>query len=154
DSAGPEPRRRALVLALASDVLYGLRGGRRAAATEAIAYAEIAGPAANGTLHRALVNLAVAKVTSAEGLDRGLLDRAAALEPRLPAVRLHDTAELNLGIWARCLDDLDTARAATQRCIARASESGDDYGLGTFWSYMAAIEELAGDYVAAASALD
>ena len=41
--AGDDPRRRALVLALASDVIYGIRGSRRAAALEAISCAEAAG---------------------------------------------------------------------------------------------------------------
>jgi DNA-binding NarL/FixJ family response regulator len=96
----------------------------------------------------------IAKVTSAEGLDRGLLDRAAALEASLPGPRLHDTADLNLGIWARCLEDLDTARAAVTRCITRARDAGDDFGLANFWCYLAATEELAGDYAAAAAAMD
>jgi hypothetical protein len=96
-AAGSDPRRRALVLALASDWIYGIRGGRRAAATEAISCAEAAGPAAVPALHRALVNLAVAKVFAAEGLDTGLLDRAERLEADLPALRLYDTADLHRG---------------------------------------------------------
>ena len=78
--AGTDPRRRALVLALASDVGYGIRGGRRAAAVEAIRSAEAAGPVANASLHRALLNLLVAKATAGEGLDTELLIRAERLE--------------------------------------------------------------------------
>ena len=78
DAAGTDPRRRALVLALASDVVYGIRGRRRAAAIEAISCAEAVGPSAAAALHRALVNLFMAKVFAAEGLDAELLDRAAA----------------------------------------------------------------------------
>ena len=87
DAAGSDPRRRALGLALASDWVYGIRGGRRAAATEAIRCAEAAGPAAVPALHRALVNLVVAKVFAAEGLDTELLGRAERLEADMPALR-------------------------------------------------------------------
>ena len=43
DATGTDHRRRALLLSLASDVAYGIRGGRRAAALEAIRCAETAG---------------------------------------------------------------------------------------------------------------
>ncbi len=153
DAAGTDPRRRALVLALASDVGYGIRGGRRAAATEAISCAEAAGPAASAALHRALLNLVVAKVTAAEGLDAELLERAGHLEPDLPAGPLHNTASLNRGLWLRCTDDLDSARAELQRSIARARDAGEDYALVTCLSYLATTEQLAGDFAAAAAAL-
>ena len=153
-AAGSDPRRRALMLVLASDWVYGIRGGRRAAATEAISCAEAAGPAAVPALHRALVNLAVAKVFAAEGLDTGLLDRAERLEADLPALRLYDTADLHRGVWSWYTDDLDTARAALRRSIARAREAGEDWTLSISWCYLAAAEELAGQYQAAAAALE
>ena len=153
DSAGDEPRRRALVLALASDVVYGIRGGKRAAAIEAIRCAEAAGASAANSLHRALINLVVAKVAAAEGLDTALLDRAERLEAGL-APRLHDTADLYRAIWYRYVEDLGTARAALQRCITRAKDVGDDWALRIFLAYLATTEELAGDYAAAAAALD
>ena len=152
-AAGSDPRRRALVLALASDWVYGIRGGRRAAAAEAISYAEAAGPAAVPALHRALVSLMVAKVFAAEGLDTGLLDRAERLEADLPALRQHDTADLHRGVWSWYTDDPDTARAALRRSVARAREAGEDWALSLFCCYLAAAEELAGDYQAAAAAL-
>ena len=154
DAAGTDPRRRALVLALASDLIYGIRGGRRAAATEAISCAEAAGPAASPVLHRALINLVVAKVFAAEGLDAELLERAGRLEAGLPASRLHDTADLHRGIWSWYTDDLDTARAALQRSIARARDIGEDFALSLVLCYLATAEELAGDYTAAAAALE
>jgi hypothetical protein len=154
EAPGHDPRRRALVLSLASDYQYGIGGRRRAAAIEAISYAEVAGDAARRALHRALINLVVAKVYAAEGLDCGLLDRAAQLEAELPAVQLHDTADLCRGLWSGCLEDLDTARAALRRCIDRARAAGDDYPLCTFLSYLATVEELAGDYAAAGAALE
>jgi len=153
-AAGSDPRRRALVLALASDWIYGIRGGRRAAAAEAISCAEAAGPAAVPALHRALICLTVAKVFAAEGLDTGLLDRAERLEADLPALRLHDTADLHRGLWSWFTDDVDTARAALRRSIARAREAGEDWALSSFWCYLAAAEELAGEYRAAAAALE
>ena len=153
EAAGDEPRRRALVLALASDVVYGIPGGKRAAATEAIRCAEAAGAAAASSLHRALINLAVGQAAAAEGLDTGLLDRAARLEPDLPALRRHDTADLYRGIWSRYVEDLDSSRAALRRCIARAREAADDWAQWICLSYLAATEELAGDYGAAAAAL-
>jgi hypothetical protein len=154
EAAGEDSRRRALALALASDVVYGIPGGKRAAAIEAIRCAEVAGEAAAPALHRALLNLAVSKVTAAEGLDTGLLDRAAALEGSLPPLRLYDTADLQRGVWSRYVEDLDTARSALQRCIARAKDAGDDFMLWIFLCYLAVAEELAGNYAAAAAALD
>jgi DNA-binding CsgD family transcriptional regulator len=154
EQAGPEPRRRALIMALASEVSYGLRGGRRAAAIEAIECAERVGPAAIPALHRALLNLMIAKVVGGEGLDAALLDRAQDLELRQHGFRLPETADLNRGLWARYVDDLNTARRALLAVIERAENLGDDFSLYTFLSYLAATEELAGDYAAAATALE
>lgn len=154
DSAGDDPRRRSLVLALASDYTYGVLGRRRAAAIEAISCAEVAGPHAMPSMHRALINLAVAKMRAGEGLDPALLDRAEQLEASLPAVLLHDTADLHRGIWSAFVEDLDTARAALGRCADRARASGDDYPLSIFLSYLATVEELAGDFSAAAARLE
>jgi len=153
-AAGTDPRRRALVLAQASEVGSGLPGERRAAAIEAISCAEAAGASADAALHRALINLVAIKVVAAEGLDAELLDRAAHLEAGLPGLRLYDTADLHHGLWSRFVEDLDTARAALQRSIARARDAGADLVLCTFLSYLAATEELAGDYAAAAAAVD
>jgi DNA-binding CsgD family transcriptional regulator len=153
DAAGDDPRRRALVLAVASDFGYGVPGSKRAAAVEAIRCAEAAGEVAAPVLHRALINLVVAKVTGGEGLDTELLARAARMEPGLPTLRLHDTADLHLGLWSRFVDDTGTARAALQRCIARARDAGDDFALWIFLSYLAVTEQLAGDYAAAGAAL-
>jgi DNA-binding CsgD family transcriptional regulator len=153
DACGTDHRRRALLLSLACDVAYGIRGGRRAAAAEAIRCAEAAGPAATLSLHRALVNLVVAKVTAGEGLDAGLLERAEGLERVVPRIPLHDTADLHRGMWSCCVEDLDTSRAALVRSVARARETGEDFGLSACLGYLALTEELAGDYAAAAAAL-
>ena len=152
-TSGTEPRRRALVLALASDTAYGVPGGRRAAAQDAIASAVEAGSAAAASLHRALLNLVIAKVTGGDGLDCSLLAQAEQLEPELPPGPLHDTADLYRGLWSRFVEDLDTSRAALRRCIARASDAGEDYPLSTFLYYLAATEELAGDYRAGQEAV-
>ncbi len=66
---------------------------------------------------------------------------------------LYESADLHRGQWSRYTGDLDTAREALQRCIARARDAGDDFALAIFLSYLAATEELAGDYAAAAVAL-
>jgi DNA-binding CsgD family transcriptional regulator len=153
DAVGTDARRRALVLSLASDPVYGIGGGRRAAATEAISCAEAAGPPAGAVLHRALLNLLMAKVFAAEGLDTELLDRAGRLEADLPVGPLFNTADLHRGLWARYTDDLDTARAALRPSITRARDLGDDWALTTCLCHLAATEELAGDYTAAAIAL-
>jgi DNA-binding CsgD family transcriptional regulator len=93
-------------------------------------------------------------VYSAEGLDPTLLGRAEALEAALPAVRLHDTADLHRGIWSAYVDELDTARAALSRCADLARASGDDYPLSVFLSYLAIVEELAGNFAGAATLLE
>jgi DNA-binding CsgD family transcriptional regulator len=152
EEAGPDPRRRALALALASDTVYGIPGRRRDLATEAIRCAEAAGPVADPALHRALLNLMVDKVVAGEGLDTGLLKRAERLEARVQTV-LYDSADLHRGLWSRYVEDLDTAREALQRSIARAREAGDDFAVWTFLSYLAATEEMAGDYPAARAAI-
>ncbi len=149
----PDPRRRALVLMVASDVHYGVRGGRREAAIGAIRSAEAAGAAADASLHQALLNLAGAKVIAGDGLDHGLLDRAERLEARMHLSRLQNSADLLRGLWSRCTEDLDTAREALSRSIARAREAGDDFHLAAFLAYLADTEELAGDYAAAREAL-
>jgi DNA-binding CsgD family transcriptional regulator len=153
ETAGADPRRRALVLALASDLGYGIPGHRREAAIEAISCAETAGAAAVPSLHRALINLAVLDATAARGLDLGLLDRAAGLEADLPLLRIYDSADLYRA-FSRYTEGLDLARAALGRCIARVEELGDDYNQWTFLSYLAVVEELAGDYPAARAALE
>jgi DNA-binding CsgD family transcriptional regulator len=142
------------VLALASDYSYGIPGRRRTAAAEAISCAEIAGPDATPALHRALINLAVAKVYAAEGLDSSILDRAELLEPAVATVRLHDSADLHRGIWSAYLEDLETARAALRRCADKARASGDDYPLSIFLCYLATVDEFAGEYSAAATVLE
>ena len=152
-AAGSDPRRRALVLSLAADVTYGLHGGKRAAAVEAIGCAETAGAPAEAALHRALVNLFIAKVTAAEGLDSGLLERAARLEAGLPSLRLYDSADMHRA-WSRYTEDLAGARTALRRCVARAADIGDDLVPVSFWSFLAYTEVLAGDYLAAAAAAD
>jgi DNA-binding CsgD family transcriptional regulator len=152
-AVGDDPRRRALALALASDVAYGIPGGKLTAAIEAIQCAEEAGEMAAPALHRALLNLVVAKLIAAEGLDVELISRAARLEAGLPGLQLYDTADLYLGVWSRFVEDLDAARTALLRCIARARDTGDDFALCTFLAYLAVTEELAGDYPAAAAAI-
>src|SRR5262249_10230637 len=102
-----------------TDVVHG------AAAAEAIRSAEKAGDAAADSLHRARINLAVAKANAAEGLDTALLDRAAGLEPRLSVLWAHDTADTYRALWSRYNEDLDTARSALRRCIAHAEDAGD-----------------------------
>ena len=151
--AGPDPRRRGLVLALASDMLYGIRGKRRAAAAEAIACAEAAGPDAAPTLHRALLNLMIAKVTGGEGLDTGLLERLERLEDVLPPIPLYDTAERHRGLWSRFVEDLDTSQAALRRLIARARDTGEDLPLVIFLLHLAETLELSGDFEAAGAAV-
>jgi len=152
EEVGPDDRRRALVLALGSDIIYGIPGRRRDLAGEAIRHAEAAGPAADGSLHRALTNLLSIKVLAGDGLDTGLLERAERLEATVRTV-VYDSADLHRGLWSRYVEDLDTARQALQRSIARAREAGDDFAVWTFLSYLAATEEMAGDYPAARAAV-
>jgi DNA-binding CsgD family transcriptional regulator len=154
DATGPDPRRRALVFSLASDVTWGIPGGRRAAATEAISCAESAGAVANPSLHRALINLVTAKLSGGDGLDADLLERAERLEAGLSVQPLMYSADLHRGLWSHLIEDLGTARSALQRCITRARAADEDWGLAMLLTYLAATEELAGDYAAAAVALE
>jgi DNA-binding NarL/FixJ family response regulator len=152
-ATGSDPRRRALVLALASDVVYGVQIGRGGAAVDAIRSAEAAGADADPALHRALLNLVVAKVIAGEGLDSDLLDRAARLETRLSTTRLYDTAELTRGLWSRFVEDLETSRTALRRSIIRAADAYDELSQCMFLAYLAGTEALAGDYRAAEDAI-
>ena len=153
DAAGTDPRRRALVLALASDCVYGIRGGRRAAAIEAISCAEAAGPAASRcctvrsstwSWRRSSRPRGWTPAARPRGTPGGGLASCPAARHRRSAPR----------VWSWYTDDLDTARAALQRSIARARDAGEDWALSLFWCYLAATEELAGDYAAAAAALE
>ena len=111
------------------------------------------GPGREPLTDRGLVNLVVAKVTAGEGLDGALLERAEELERVVPRIPLHDTADLHRGLWSFCVEDLDAARSALQRSIARARETAEDFGLSACLGYLAQTEELAGDFAAAAAAL-
>jgi DNA-binding CsgD family transcriptional regulator len=152
-TAGDDSRRRALALSLASDFSYGIQGKRRESAIEAIRCAEAAGPAANRSLHRALVNLAGEKTIAGEGLDGELLDRASRLERCLPNVPLYATADFYRGAWSRLTENLEAVRTALLGCIDQAREAGEDLTLALFLSYLAVTEELAGDYAKAAGLL-
>jgi DNA-binding CsgD family transcriptional regulator len=153
ETAGDDSRRRALALSLASDFSYGVQGRRRESAIEAIRCAEEAGPAANRSLHRALVNLAGEKVIAGEGLDGELLDRASRIERCLPNVPLYATADFYRGAWSRLTEDLEAVRTALRGCINQAREAGEDLTLALFLSYLAVTEELAGDYARATDLL-
>lgn len=151
DTAGNDHWRRAIVLSLASNFTYGVQGRRRESAVEAIRCAEAAGPAAYRSLHRALVNLAAQKTIAGEGVDAGLLDRAEHIERRVPGIPLHDTADRHRVTWYLRTENLDAARPALLRCIARARGAGEDLELATVLSYLAWMEQLIGDYAAAAT---
>lgn len=152
-AGGQDNRRRALVLSLASDIAYGVPGQRIAMAAEAIRCAEAAAPHANLSLHRAMINLADARATSAGGVDADLLDRAEQLERAASGIPLYQTADVCRAVWYRCVEDLDASRAALRRCAARAREAGEDMALWLFLHYAAQTEELAGDYASAEKAL-
>lgn len=152
-SAGTDPRRRALALALASDADYGEPGGTRAAAEEAIRCADLTGTV-TATLHRALGNLVEVKLDAGAGLDHGLLDRARQIEADLRLTGLNESADALLGYWSKSVDDLDASRAALRRCLARAQETGQEMAAGLFHVHLAATEGLAGDYRACAEHLD
>ena len=149
EAAGDDHRRRALVLSLASDFSYGVQGRRRESAVEAIRCAEAAGPAADRSLHRALVNLAGEKTIAGEGVDAGLLEQAEHIELRVPGVQLHDIADRHRGTRYLNTENLDAARPALLRCIARGRKSGENLALAVFLSYLARTEQLAGDFAKA-----
>jgi hypothetical protein len=153
DAVGQDNRRRALLLSLASDYAYGIPGRRHEAAVEAIRRAEAAGPASYRWMHKALIHLAIAEVTGAEGVNAELLDRAERLEATLPGIPLHDSADLHRALWSGYTEDLRTARPAMLRCIGRAREAGEDLLLAIFLSHRALAEEFAGDYAAAGEIL-
>jgi DNA-binding CsgD family transcriptional regulator len=152
-TASNDDRRRALVCSLASDISYGIPGRRRESAVEAIRCAEAAGRIADRSLHRALVNLMIEKLIAGEGVDAGLLGRAEDVERRVPGVQLHDTADRHRGTRYLDVEDLDAARSALLRCIARARKSGENLVLAIFLSYLARTEQLAGDYQQTAALL-
>jgi DNA-binding CsgD family transcriptional regulator len=151
ETAGDDRRRHALVLGLASDFSYGIPGRRRESAVEAIRCAEAAGPAADRSLHRALVNLAVQKIIAGEGIDAELLDRAERIERRVPGIPLHDTADRHRGSWYPYTENPDAGRPALLRCIARSREAGEGLMLAVFLAYLARTEQLVGDYAKAAT---
>ena len=56
-------------------------------------------------------------------------------------------------MWSRYTDDVDTARAALRRSIARARDTGDDLRWLTFLCLPGGDRGAGGDYAAAAAAL-
>lgn len=148
-----DDRRLALLLSLACDPVYGVRHGRRAAAVAAIRHAEAAGPAANAALHRALAYLVYAKGNAGEAVDAALLDRAQRIERCQAGIPLYATADKFRGEWYRYTEELHASRAAYGRLLARAREAGDDFAVASFLASLAATEQLAGGYRAAAEAI-
>jgi DNA-binding CsgD family transcriptional regulator len=67
---------------------------------------------------------------------------------------LMSTADFSRGLWSRNIEDVDTARSSMQRSIARARATDEDWGLSVSLSYLAAIDELAGEYGAVSALLD
>jgi DNA-binding CsgD family transcriptional regulator len=149
-----DPRRRALVLSLAADVLYGIPGGRGEAAREAIRCAERAGAAARTALHRALIGLATTKASVGEGLDVSLLDEAGRLEADMPPLRIYEQASLNRANWSRYVEDFPTAREMLTAMAEQARADGDDATRWIILPYLAATELITGNYRAAVTALD
>ena len=125
---GADPRRRALVLALASDVIYGIPGGKRDAALDAISCAEAAGAPADRRAAPCAPQPVHGQGDRGRGLDTGLLDRAAGREASLPPGRWYDSADMHRG-WSRFIEDLDTARAALRRpCPGQGIRDDDATG--------------------------
>ena len=148
------PRRRALVLALASDVVYGIP--RAASATPPSRPS--AAPRPRARRRRRAAPCARQPVHREGDGGRGARHRPArpgrrASRPGLPPTRLHDSADMHRG-WSRYTEDLDTARAALQRCIDRARDLGDDCALATFSRFLATTAVLAGDLPRPAAAVD
>ena len=151
---GHDPRRRALVLSLASDALYGMPGDRRAAAQEAIRCAGQVGAAARSALHRALINLATAKVSAGEGLDVNLLDQAEQLESGLPPLLIYEQARLSRANWSRYVEDFPTVRETLTALAAQARNEDDDAARWIILPYLASTELATGNYGAVAALLD
>ena len=148
-----DPRRRALVLALASDMVYGIRGGgapppsRRSAAPRPPARRRRrAAPRAH-------------QPGGGEGLRGRGAGRRAARPGGAPGGRACRPAGCTTPptCTAGCGRGTPTTWTPRGRRCGGPSPGpgtlGDDWALSTFLYYLAATEELAGDYAAAAAAV-
>jgi DNA-binding CsgD family transcriptional regulator len=152
-AAGDDPRRKVLALSLAADADYGDPLERRAAAEEAIRYANEA-HLEGSALHRALRQLVQIKLDAGEGLDPYLLTRAESLEADLDITGVFNSADADRAILSKYVEDVDASRAALMRCLVRADEQGDDTSTAALNVHLASTEMLAGNHGAAAVALE
>ena len=117
---------------------------RRACAVSSVAALTDSGRAPV-SLHRALTNLVQIQLDSGEGLDRALLDRAAALEDERIPVSAVDSAGTILAMSAVQVDDVATAATALERLIEQATAAGEDATVAFFSFHLALVALVAGD---------
>jgi ATP/maltotriose-dependent transcriptional regulator MalT len=150
-----DPRLRSLALAFDADhnsATDPLRARR--SAVEAIAICDGLGaeadPAAAAMAPLALVQI---DMFGGRGVDRSLVERAAAAQSAQRWIPFIDRAEVHLGLCIKYVDDLDTSRAVLTRMARAAQEAGETSATLILQSHLAYTEVLAGRPDAARAAL-
>ncbi|QXG76074.1 LuxR family transcriptional regulator [Modestobacter sp. L9-4] len=100
---------------------------------------------APSTLHRALTTLVQLRLDQGLGLDRALLDRAAALEHGLPLVSVLDSTRAVLGRSAYQVDDLGTSTTVLEQLVEEATAGGEEAHASFFGHHLALVAVLGGD---------
>lgn len=117
-------------------------------ATRALAQGAVevlrAADAAPLTRHRALGVLVLDGVDAGRGLDDGLLEESARLEPHIRLLAVNDSALSQRGLYAYQLGDLEGSRTALEAARAIALERGEEVIAGIFALHLAVTELYAG----------
>lgn len=103
--------------------------------------------------HRALTLLLIAGLDAGEGLDRAVLTRMRALERRIPALPLLDTADAVEAVHAYQVGELAVSRGQLIGLVNRAEEMGETATAEVFRLHLAYVEVMSGHPAAGAALL-
>jgi ATP/maltotriose-dependent transcriptional regulator MalT len=154
-ASADDPRLRSLALAFNADLNSASDPvDARHAAIEAIRICDDLGAEADRTAAgMALMALLQIDMFAGRGVDRSLIERAAAAQAAQRWIPFIDRAEVHLGLTIKYVDDLDTARDVLTRMAREAREVGETSATLILQAHLAYTEVQAGRPGAARAAL-
>jgi DNA-binding CsgD family transcriptional regulator len=147
-----DPRRIALLHTLAADRFFGDAAHREEHARLAVHYAEMADPT-GFCMYKAILQLIDVKVDAGDGLDLELTARARALESTPAPPTMPYTVDMFHSRALITTDDLAAAQVVLGSALSKARAVADDMSISVLSMAMGEAYLLAGDAVAAATAL-